>query len=84
MGKPNWSVKDVQPHKDYTLTVKFHDGSVKVFDMKPLLNQPLYEPLKNPGFFMQAHADCGTVIWNDDIDIAPEYLYEAGKIRKQE
>lgn len=80
MKKPYWSVEEAQPHRDYTLTLKFHDGSVKLFDMKTLLEQPLYKPLKNPVFFMQAKADFGTVIWNDDIDIAPEYLYEAGKI----
>lgn len=80
--KPFWSVKEAQPHKDYTITVKFHDGSVKIFDAKPLLKIPMFEPLKNPGFFMCAKVECGTVVWNDDIDIAPEYLYEAGEIVK--
>ncbi|MBQ7151744.1 MAG: DUF2442 domain-containing protein [Synergistaceae bacterium] len=75
---PAWVVEEVQPHKDYTLTIKFHDGSTKLYDAKPLLKIPLYEPLKNPGFFMRAYAD-GTVVWNEDIDIAPEHLYEAGR-----
>ncbi len=35
---------------------------------------------KNPGFFMKAKVECGTVVWNDELDIAPEHLYEAGKI----
>ena len=25
---------------------------------------------------MRAHAEYGTVVWTDDIDIAPEHLYE--------
>ena len=79
-NNPVWCVEEVQPNKDYTLTIKFHDGSVKLFDAKPLLENQLYEALKNPGFFMQAKAEFDTVIWNDDIDIAPEYLYEASKI----
>jgi len=33
--------------------------------------------LRNPSFFMTAKAECGTVVWNDDIDIAPEHLYDA-------
>ncbi len=27
--------------------------------------------------FLTAKADCGTVVWDDDIDIAPEHLYES-------
>lgn len=69
MKIPAWSVEEVQPHKDYTLTIKFHDGSVKIFDVKPLLKYEIYEPLKNPGFFMQAKAEFDTVIWNDDIEL---------------
>ncbi|MBQ5439275.1 MAG: DUF2442 domain-containing protein, partial [Clostridia bacterium] len=36
----------------------------------------IYFPLKNIGFFMSVKAECGTVVWNDDVDIAPEHLYE--------
>lgn len=79
-GNPVWHVIDAQLHKDYTITVSFHDGSTRLFDAKPLLEIPIYEPLKNPGFFMTGRADHGTVIWNEDLDVAPEYLYDAGKI----
>ena len=77
---PDWIVLEAQPHKDYTITLKFRDGSTRLYDAKPLLDDPMYEPIKNPGFFMQAHVECHTVVWNDDIDIAPEYLYEASKV----
>ena len=76
---PKWAVKEAQPNKDYTIKIKFHDGSVKLFDAKPLLENPFYEALKNPGFFMQAKVQGDTIIWNDDIDIAPENLYEKSK-----
>lgn len=76
MGNPKWVVKKAEPRIDYTIYLVFEDGSKKIYDAKPLLESPLYEPLKNLGFFMKARADGDTVIWNDDVDIAPEHLYE--------
>ena len=76
MKKPCWIVTDVHPHTDYTMTVTFITGEKKLFDMRPELEFPIYSPLKNIGLFMQAHVAFNTVVWNDDIDIAPESLYK--------
>ena len=46
--------------------------------MKPYLKYPMYKPLENPSIFNMAHTNGETVVWNDDIDIAPETLYEKG------
>ena len=42
---------DVKPLNDYELLVTFQNGEKKVFDAKPILSLPLYQPLKNKGFF---------------------------------
>ena len=76
MAQPKWSVTAVQPLKDYKLLIDFADGSKKVFDMHELMEWPMFRKLRNPGVFMQAHTECGTVVWDDDTDIAPEHLYE--------
>ena len=73
LKNPVWTVKEVKAQKDYTLIITFSDGTKKIYDARPLLNKA--SQLKNPAFFMSAKAECGTVIWNDDIDIAPEHLY---------
>lgn len=75
---PAWVVTAVEPQSDYTLIITFADGEKKVYDVLPLLEKAVYLPLKNLSFFFQAKAECGTVIWNDDVDIDPEYLYENG------
>lgn len=77
MKSPVWIVKDVTPRKDYTLLLTFADGEKRVYDARPLLRKPIYEPLNNLAFFLNARADGGTVIWNDEVDIAPEHLYES-------
>lgn len=79
MKTPVWTVKEVQPKEDYTMILTFADGTKKVYDVRPLLEKTLYTRLKNLAFFLGAKADCGTVVWNDDIDIAPEHLYECSK-----
>ncbi|MBQ3424756.1 MAG: DUF2442 domain-containing protein [Clostridia bacterium] len=36
-------------------------------------------PLNDLNVFMNAKAAFGSVVWNDELDIAPEYLYEYSK-----
>lgn len=80
MNVPVWVVKEVYPQKDYTLLLTFADGAQKVYNARPLLEKGIYAQLKNLNFFLSAKAECGTVVWNDDIDIAPEHLYECSQL----
>ena len=76
MSLPRWAVTSVEAHPDHTLVLTFADGTAGYFDVTPLLSQASYAPLANAGLFMTAHVDCGTVVWTDQLDIAPELLYE--------
>ena len=69
-------VKSVLPEQNFKLRLQFTNGEVRCFDMAPYLKLPVYRRLENPGFFALAHTDYGTVVWPDEIDIAPETLYE--------
>lgn len=75
MGVPNWVVTDVEPRGDYSLHLTFANGEKKIYDARGLLSMPIYRQLKAMPFFMQAKASCGTVVWSDDVDIAPEHLF---------
>lgn len=76
MSVPKWVVKNVQANKDYTLLITFSSGEQRIYDARPLLSKAIYNNLKNLPFFLSAKAECGTVVWNEDTDIAPEHLYE--------
>ncbi len=76
---PEWVVTSVVANKDYTLTLTFITGEKKVYDAKPLLEKPIFAPLKNLSLFLQAKVECGSVAWNDEVDLAPEHLYECSK-----
>jgi len=74
--KAFWIVTNVVAQENYTLIITFITGEKKIYDFLPLLEKPVYAPLKNIDFFLKAKVVGDTVGWNDDIDIAPEHLYE--------
>ncbi len=76
MSNPVWSVSSVEPHEDFSMLLTFQNGERRMYDARPLLRKPICADLKNINFFLKAKALYGTVVWNDDIDIAPEHLYE--------
>ena len=76
MKTPVWIVKEVVPREDYTLLLTFADGEQRVYNALPLLNKAIFADLKSLPFFLKARVSGDTVIWNDDVDIAPEHLYE--------
>ena len=65
----------VGPH---TLRITFNDGRQKTVNVRPLLDGPIFEPLQNPAYFAQVALDrvCGTVVWPNGADLAPEALDE--------
>jgi len=73
---PLITVKRVEAQDDYTLLLTFSDGKKKLYNFYPLLKKDIYKPLENIDFFKKAKAVCGSVSWSDDIDIAPEELYD--------
>lgn len=70
-------INGVRPLDDYKLWLRFSTGEAKIFDFKPLLNEPCFIPLQDKNVFNQVYIDYGVTVWNDgDIDIAPELLYK--------
>ena len=62
----------------HLLSLSFSDGSEKTVNVSTLLEGPVFEPLRDPDYFAQASLDsvCGTVVWPNGADFAPEALYE--------
>jgi len=65
----------VTANKDYSLDLKFTDGSVKRFDTKPYLDYEFFRELKDPNYFKQVKLAFGTVQWPHEQDFSPETLY---------
>lgn len=77
---PQIRVSGVRPLDQYRLWVRFTNGKAKTYDMKPLLDFPAFERLKNEETFRQVYVDYGSAVWCDgEIDIAAKELYEKGQ-----
>jgi Protein of unknown function (DUF2442) len=62
----------------HSLRLTFNDGTAKQVDVRPLLDGAIFEPLRDPDYFatMELDSICGTVVWPNGADFAPEALYE--------
>lgn len=69
-------INDVEYIKAYTLELTFNNGEVHRVDLEELLDKPAYSALKASEKFKQFGLVRGTIEWIDNIDVAPEYLYE--------
>ena len=71
-------VTAVKANNDFSLDLRFSDGSVKRFDTKPYLDYEVFRELKDLKYFRQVALAFGTVRWPHEQDISPETLYLEG------
>lgn len=66
----------VTPLENHVLRVRFANGELRDFDVKPLLSRKCFHPLGNEVLFYTARVSFGVVEWPNGLDIDPEWLYE--------
>ena len=77
------SVTKAKYVKDYLIEVKFNDGTKKVIDFEPWLIGPIFKPLKSKAYFKRFFLDGPTIAWPNGADIAPETLYAAKSVGRE-
>ncbi|MDO8768939.1 MAG: DUF2442 domain-containing protein [Burkholderiaceae bacterium] len=74
-----WDVIDVKLVAPLALKVQFADGTVGKVQFEPSHLTGVFEALKDPIIFQQAHIEDGAVAWPGNLDLAPDAMYQAIK-----
>ena len=74
----NPRVVQVIAQDNYTLTLTFANGEVKVFDVRPYLGKGVFQELQDLAQFRAVQVSMGTVFWPRGQDFCPDTLYQEG------
>jgi len=66
----------------FRIHLVFDDGREKTVDFQRWLDGPVFEPVKDPGYFQRFILEAGTIGWPNGADVAPETLYEAEAVNE--
>lgn len=71
-------VTDFEIVGDYTIRIEFDDGTEQVIDFEPILNGPIFGPLRDLEIFnrVKLDSDLGTLVWPTGADIDPTVLHD--------
>lgn len=75
-------VKEAKYQHDYVVWLRFNDGAEGEIDLANELEGEVFGPLKDINKFKSFKVDpiLETIVWENDADLAPEFLYENMKI----
>lgn len=75
-------VTDAKYIKDYTIWVKFNDGTSGNVDLSSELDVGVFKPLQDIDYFKNFKIRGHTLSWDNGADFAPEYLHEKASLTK--
>ena len=60
----------------YRVILYYSNGEIKEIDFSKYLSEPFYSKFNDYEYFKKFKILVDTLIWDDDVDISPEELYE--------
>lgn len=65
----------VTPNADYTLTLRFTNDEVRIFDVTPYLGKGIFRELQDRSIFNAVAPFLGSIRWPNGQDFCPDMLY---------
>lgn len=66
---------EVEPLENYILKIKFDNGEIGKFDVKPYMKHKMFKQLKNIEIFNTVKIDGLSISWINGADLCPDELY---------
>lgn len=60
---------------DYKVLLTFENGEKREFDCATLIDKKPFHVFEDKNYFKRAKIEYGTLVWPNEIDIAPDTLY---------
>jgi hypothetical protein len=74
-----WRLNKIKPLNNYRLEAEFIDGTHGFVEMKNLIKSEkagIFAKLLDISLFNQVYLDYGVATWPNEIDLAPDAMYE--------
>ena len=71
----NLRVIAVEALNNHQLIVTFDNQEKRIFDVLDYLDFPVFQVLRNPGYFKSVRVDHGTLVWSNEVDFCPDTVY---------
>ena len=72
--------------EDYKIHVTFNNDESGIIDLKEVIlndKRPIFRELSDANKFRQFKVDFDTIVWENGLDLAPEFLYDFLKQSQQ-
>ena len=66
---------EVSPLDNYLLNIKFDNGEIRIFDVKPYIKGNWYSELRDVNYFNSVKTNGFSVEWPNGQDLCPDDLY---------
>jgi Protein of unknown function (DUF2442) len=74
-----FNIEDAHYQNDYKILLAFDDGAEGVVDLKDFIfdkNCGVFKRLQNQEQFKNFALENHTLVWGNDLDLAPEFLHQ--------
>ena len=75
----NWEIQNAVFFPDYSIEIKFADGTTGVVKIQESRFRKVFTPLRDIKLFLKGFVKHGAITWNIndyELDLAPDTMYE--------